>query len=165
MPVSVTDAMVSLPRYPARAGRGGYARPPFSPRAIYDPSTTRSVPRFPRMRASVSLAKLSASASARSSFMRTTCSPGTIRSFSPAASSVVSMSEKAADNQTASGRCERFLKPRTATDRRTVGGVETGVSAVDAAGLRAAHSANPAMAVVSTAMAAAVNTTCLVRRR
>ena len=63
-------------------------------------------------------AKLSASESPSSIFMRATFSPGMVRSRSPALSSVVNISPSAVDSQALSARPERFLKPSTATDRR-----------------------------------------------
>ena len=50
--------------------------------------------------------------------MRATFSPGMARSFSPAPSSVVSMSARAVESHAASACPVRFLKPNTATERR-----------------------------------------------
>ena len=50
--------------------------------------------------------------------MRATFSPGIVRSCSPAASSVVNISENAVESQAASCRPDTFRKPSTATDRR-----------------------------------------------
>ncbi|MGA9902316.1 MAG: hypothetical protein WCD02_03855 [Terriglobales bacterium] len=50
--------------------------------------------------------------------MRATISPGTVRSFSPAPNSDANISDKAVDTHAVSERSERFLKPRTATERR-----------------------------------------------
>ncbi len=80
--------------------------------------TTKSAPRFVRIFARVSGARLSASDTPRSSFMREMVSPGTVRSWSPAASSVVSISERAVDSHAEAAWPERFLNPSTATDRR-----------------------------------------------
>src|SRR5215469_1097365 len=72
------------------------------------------------MRRSVSCAKVSVSESARSTFARETVSPGMVRIVSPAASSVVSISESAVESHAASGRPETFFMEMTATDRRGV---------------------------------------------
>ncbi len=118
VPFSETRAIVS----PAAASwrrRSRRSVPPESrPGARYEPRRTRSAPRFDRTRESVSRDSVSVSGSARSIFMRETSSLETARSFSPAASSVVSISESAVETQTSSGRCARFLKPRTAIARR-----------------------------------------------
>src|SRR5262249_52129073 len=45
-------------------------------------------------------------------------SPGTVLSFSPAANSVVSVSENAFDSHSISGAPVKFRKPRMATERR-----------------------------------------------
>ena len=71
-----------------------------------------------RTRASVSFASVSASGSERSTLIRATSLARDGRSFSPAASSVVSISDSAVETQASSGRPARFLKPRTAIARR-----------------------------------------------
>ena len=63
--------------------------------------------------------------------MRETFSPGTVRSRAPAPSSAVSISASAVESHACSALPDRFLKPRTATDRRTAGaGVLAGTAAV-----------------------------------
>ena len=69
-------------------------------------------------RASVSFARVSASGRDRSTRIRATLSLGTARSFSPAASSVVSISESATDIHASSGRPARLRNPSTAIARR-----------------------------------------------
>ena len=109
--------------------------------------TTRSVPRLARTRASVSGARLSASVSDSSTFMRATFSPGMVRSRSPAASSVLSISDSAVESHALSARPDRFLKPSTATERRgrraapRRGASGRGRRAGVAAGRELAHSA------------------------
>jgi len=58
------------------------------------------------------------SGSAKSVLVRATSSPETVRSFSPAANSVVNISGSAEASHVLSGRGERFLKFRTAMDGR-----------------------------------------------
>ena len=63
------------------------------------------------MRASVSDAKLSASASSRSLFIRAMFSPGIVRRCSPAASSVVSISASAVESQATARLSRLVLEP------------------------------------------------------
>jgi len=62
------------------------------------------------------------SANGSSRFARATSSPETIRKALSAASSVLSISAKAAESQSSSGRPGKLRKPITATDRRTCTG-------------------------------------------
>jgi len=71
------------------------------------------------MRCSVSGASVSASGSASSMRMRAMFSPGMRRSRPAGPSSVRTISASAVASQSNSGRPDRFLKPRTATARRT----------------------------------------------
>src|SRR5207245_5831905 len=64
----------------------------------------------------------SAAGSERSTLVRATFSPDTVRRFSPTANSVVSISERAVESHASSGRPDRFLKPSTATERRPLAG-------------------------------------------
>src|SRR4029077_2998817 len=66
------------------------------------------------------LPRISRSGSESSILVRATLSAGIVRNCSPAASSVVSQSASAVESQASSVRPERFLKPRTATDRRGI---------------------------------------------
>jgi hypothetical protein len=125
---------------------------------MYDPTSTMSVPMFCRIRLSVSVAKLSASDSVSSIFMRATFSPGMARMLSPALNSVVNISASAVDNQAASARPDRFLKPSTATDRRILveEPAEGATDGVERSQSRAPHP-NPSTTAATTAAAAHVH--------
>ena len=93
--------------------------------------------------------------------MRLTFSPGTVRTASPAPSSVVTISESAVDSHCASCRLARFLKPSTAMAGRLIepftgpasgsGALVAGADAVNGPHVRQAI---PAAATTSTASAA-----------
>src|SRR5580704_7607882 len=84
----------------------------------YEPLTTASVPMLLLMRRSVSCANVSESERERSSLARVTVSPGMVRSRSPAASSVVNISESAVESHAESALPDTFFMAKTATERR-----------------------------------------------
>ena len=99
--------------------------------------------------------------------MRATFSPGMARNCSPAASSVVSISDNAVDNHAAAGRPERFLNPSTATVRRPV--VDAGTTALPLVAAvvfrRAMVHCQYAAPAATEAMTIAVAATSVVLRR
>ena len=152
-PVSLTSAIVAPSRASCRRASSRMVPEPDSPIVTYEPNTTRSVPRLLPILPSVSAAYMSASASASSNFMRATFSPGMVRSASPAASSVVSISANAVESHTASARPVTFLKPSTAIDRRgaLVGAAAPGLGPAGGDGSRQSTTASPTANATSKA--------------
>ena len=85
--------------------------------------------------------------------IRATSSLEIARSFSPAASSVVSISERAVETHAASGRPARFLKPRTAMALRGARAAAEAVRGPERAG-RIRTTKNPAAAATRIPAAA-----------
>ena len=123
LPVNDFSARVSPRRVSCTRTSSRIRRSPLPGSAVYEPRTTRSAPGLILRRSKVAFARLSSSASGSSRLTRATSSPGSIRSAPSEASSVLSISEKAGDNQLSSGWPGRLRKPRTATERRIRGGV------------------------------------------
>ncbi len=89
-----------------------------SPLVANDPITTYSVASASRRRSMcASVSGVAAAPSSRTA--RVVRSAGTTRSWPSPASSVVNISTIAVDNHASSWRCDRLVKPATATDGRT----------------------------------------------